>query len=135
MEKLASASDGDLQAFTFSQLAIWKLEMGDSKAAADLANEAAMRARSPQAHRIAGLCLHITSGGAGDAFALLFAKKFREAIPLLLAGYGKPIRPWMASCERCSRGRTLKPGQSTRRPACWTRILCRYHLASPFLLR
>ena len=50
MEKLASASDGDLQAFAFSQLAIWKLEMGDSKAAADLANEAvAMRARSPQA--------------------------------------------------------------------------------------
>jgi Flp pilus assembly protein TadD len=89
MEKLASESEGDRQALAFSQLAIWKLEMGDSKAAADLANEAAMRARSPQAHRIAGLCQHITSGGAGDALALLFAKRFQEAIPLLLAGYAE----------------------------------------------
>jgi Flp pilus assembly protein TadD len=89
MEKLASESEGDRQALAFSQLAIWKLEMGDSKAAADLANEAAMRARSPQAHRIAGLCQHIASGGPGDALALLFAKRFREAIPLLLAGYAE----------------------------------------------
>jgi Flp pilus assembly protein TadD len=89
MEKLASESEGDRQALAFSQLAIWKLEMGDNKAAADLANEAAMRARSPQAHRIAGLCQHITSGGAGDALALLFAKRFQEAIPLLLAGYAE----------------------------------------------
>jgi Flp pilus assembly protein TadD len=87
MEKLASESEGDPQALALSQLAIWKLEMGDNKAAADLANEAATRARSPQAHRIAGLCQHITSGGADDALALLFAKRFREAIPLLLAGY------------------------------------------------
>jgi Flp pilus assembly protein TadD len=89
MEKLASESEGDRQALAFSQLAIWKLEMGDTKAATDLANEAAMRARSPQAHRIAGLCQRITSGGAGDALALLLAKRFREAIPLLLAAYAE----------------------------------------------
>lgn len=96
LEKLAPELSGDLQALGLSQLAIWKLETGDGKAAADLANQAVTRAQSPQVHGISAACRFITSGTTAssgsklvDAYALLFAKKYREALPLLLATYSE----------------------------------------------
>lgn len=98
MEKLTTELEGDLQSLGLSQLAIWKLEIGDSKAAAELANQAVLRAQSPQVRGIGGVCRYIASGTAGsgasssskmaDAYALLFAKKFGEALPLLQSIYG-----------------------------------------------
>jgi tetratricopeptide (TPR) repeat protein len=95
MEKVAAESNGDLQSVAFSQLAIWKLETGDRTAAADLANQAAARAQGPFAREMSAACRHIASGTAPvspttvtDAYALLFAKKYREALPLLQAIYG-----------------------------------------------
>jgi tetratricopeptide (TPR) repeat protein len=93
MEKLAQKGSGDLQALALDQLSIWKLDSGESKAAVELANEAAMRAQSPQARGVSALCQQIASGSTGsgskmtDAAALLFANKLREAIPLLQAVY------------------------------------------------
>ena len=94
LEKFAPGLSGDQQALAFSQLAIWKLDTGDAKAAADLANQAVMRAQSPQVRGISEVCRYVTSGSArssgskmADAYALLFAKKYREALPLLQAAY------------------------------------------------
>ncbi len=96
MEKLVPESNGDLQALALSQVAIWKLETGDAKAAADLANQAVTRAQSPQVHGISAACRFIVSGTSAssgsklvDAYALLFAKKYREALPLLQATYSE----------------------------------------------
>jgi tetratricopeptide (TPR) repeat protein len=108
VEKLAPALNGDLQALAYSQLAIWELELGDRKKAADWAEQAAARAQSPQAHGIAEICRYIAAGATAvplanqpkldatssgskmaDAYALLFAGKFREAVPWLQAIYGE----------------------------------------------
>ena len=96
MEKLATEAKGDFQSLAFSQLAIWKLEEGDRKAATDLANQAAARAESPQVRKIGEGCRYVAAGEAGgsgskivDALTLLFAKKYGEALPLLQALYGE----------------------------------------------
>ena len=97
MEKLAPALTGDLQALAFSQLAIWKLDVGENQAAAELANQAGARAQSPQVRGISAMCRYIASGSTGsgsktaDALALLFGNpaKLREALPLLQAVYSE----------------------------------------------
>jgi len=96
MGKLAPVSEGDLRSLAFSQLAIWKLETGDSKSAAELANEAAMSAQSPQVRGLSAVCRYVASGTSAssgskvaDAYALLLAKKYREALPLLQAIYAE----------------------------------------------
>jgi Flp pilus assembly protein TadD len=96
LEKLTPELDGDLQSLVFSELAIWKLETGDGKAAANLANQAVARAQSQQARGVSTVCRYITSGSAvssgsktADALALLLANKFREALPLLQAVYSE----------------------------------------------
>lgn len=99
MEKVAGQANGDLQALALTQLAVWKLESGDAGGAADLANQALARAQNPQVRGISALCRYIAVGVAGssassgskmaDAYALLFAKKYREAIPLLQTLYSE----------------------------------------------
>lgn len=95
MEKLAQGSSGDFQSVVLSQLSIWKLDVGETKAAADLAAQAATKAQSPQAQGISGMCADIASGSTGsgsklaDALALLFAGKLRETLPLLQAVYSE----------------------------------------------
>jgi tetratricopeptide (TPR) repeat protein len=96
MEKLTPELEGDLRSLAFSQLAFWKLEAGDSKSAAGLANEAAMSAQSPQVRGLSAVCQYLASGTTAssgfkvaDAYALLFAKKYREALPLLRAIYAE----------------------------------------------
>jgi tetratricopeptide (TPR) repeat protein len=94
LEKLAPTLDGDAQALALSQLSIWKLETGDSKAAADLASQAVSRARSPRLRNLSAVCRLVTAMPAGssgspaaDAYALLFERKFAEAVPVLEALY------------------------------------------------
>ncbi|HTC91154.1 MAG TPA: hypothetical protein VK686_22775 [Bryobacteraceae bacterium] len=96
MEKLAQGSSGDFQALALSQLSIWKLDGGDQKAAADLARQAAAAAQSPAVRRMSAIAIAIAAGGETssgskvvDAYALLFAKKYREALPLLQATYAE----------------------------------------------
>jgi Flp pilus assembly protein TadD len=94
MEKLAAEANGDLQSLAFSQLAIWKLEGGDRKSAADLTNQAVAHAQSLPVRRISEASRYVAAkdaGGSGskfvDALTLLFAKKYREALPLLQSVY------------------------------------------------
>ena len=94
MDKLAHGSGGDLQALALSQLSIWKLDAGEPKAAADLATQAVTRTQSPQVREISAACRYIAAGSTAssgskmaDAFALLFAKKFQKALPLLQTLY------------------------------------------------
>lgn len=95
LEKLAPELNGDLQSLVFSQLAIWNLEIGNRTTAADLANQAVANAQGPFARDLSAACRYFASGvqpssrtTLTDAYALLFAKKFREALPLLQAIYG-----------------------------------------------
>ena len=103
MEKLAPELSGDSQALAFSQLAMWKLEIGDAKSAADLANQAVTRAQSPQVRGLSAACRFIAAGSTtssgskvADVYALLFAKKYREALPSLQASYAEtnPSADW-----------------------------------------
>lgn len=95
MERLATETNGDLQALALSQLSIWKLQTGDSNAAADLANRAVAQAQNPQVRGISAMCRDIASSSTGsgskmaDAMSLVLANKFREALPLLQAVYGE----------------------------------------------
>ncbi len=90
LEKLVPAVNGEGQALALCQLSIWKLETGDGKAAADLSAQAVSVARSPRLQNLSALCRFLAtppttrSGSpAVDAFALLFQKKFGEAVPTL----------------------------------------------------
>jgi tetratricopeptide (TPR) repeat protein len=94
LEKLAPSVDGDGQALALCQLSIWKLETGDSKAAADLAGQAESSAKSPRLRNLTAVCRFLAtmpaarSGSpAADVFALLFERKFAEAVPVLEALY------------------------------------------------
>jgi len=94
MEEFAKRSSGDFQSLAYCQLAIWKLDVGDKKAAADLAREAEAGAQSPLVRKMSTIAAFIAAGGATssgskivDAYALLFAGKYREVLPLLQAAY------------------------------------------------
>jgi Flp pilus assembly protein TadD len=97
MEKLAPELNGDLQALAFSQFAIWKLEIGDRNSAEDLASHSDIaHAQSAQVRGISAACRFIASGSSAssgskvaDAYALLFAKRYRDALPLLQASYAE----------------------------------------------
>ena len=96
MEKLSQETTGDLQSLALSQLAVWKLETGDGKAAADLAKQAVAGAQSPVVRKMSAIAAVIAAGGAtssgsklADAYALLSVKKYREALPLLQAAYAE----------------------------------------------
>ena len=90
LEKLVPAVEGEAQALALCQLSIWKLETGDSKAAADLAAQAVASARTPRLRNLSAVCRYLTampasSSGlpAADAYARLFERKFTEAVPVL----------------------------------------------------
>ncbi len=96
MEKLAQGPSGDFQALALSQVSIWMLDCGDKKAAVVLAGKATAAALSPMARRVSAIATAIAAGGATtsgskvvDSYALLFAKKYREALPLLQATYAE----------------------------------------------
>jgi tetratricopeptide (TPR) repeat protein len=90
LERAIPAMDADRQSIGLSQLSIWKLETGEPRGAADLANQAAAHAVSPGAHSLSELCRVVSNPPAGssgsrlaDAYALLFARKYAEVAPLL----------------------------------------------------
>jgi tetratricopeptide (TPR) repeat protein len=94
LEKLLPQLDPETQSLGLSQLAIWKLESGDQKTAMDLANQAVAHSQSPQTRGMAGLSRFLAAGSGGpsgsvlaDAYAMLFARKFQEAVPLLQKVY------------------------------------------------
>jgi len=90
LEKLVPSLEGDGRSLGLSQWSIWKLETGDAKAAEALAAQAETAAVSPAARNVSALCRIILQAGASpsssrlaDAYALLFARKYAEAAPVL----------------------------------------------------
>lgn len=94
LEQMISSLGGDQQAVAMCQLSIWELETGSADAAAELARKAEEAAQSQRARNVSALCriiadMHGSRSGSpmGDAYALVFAKKYAEALPLLEAMY------------------------------------------------
>jgi Flp pilus assembly protein TadD len=94
LEKLIPTLEGEDLAFSLCQLALWKLETGSGKEAVELIAKAEALARSPRTRSLSAMCRVIatkpeTGSGSGvaDAYALLFARKYAEAVPLLEAIY------------------------------------------------
>ncbi|MBZ5609087.1 MAG: hypothetical protein LAP38_12570 [Acidobacteriia bacterium] len=94
IEKIIPSLDADGQSQGWSQLSVWKLMTGDRKAAGELADRAASGAVSPRARSLSAVCRVMAKPPASpsgsplaDAYALLFARKYAEATPLLEALY------------------------------------------------
>ena len=90
LEKLAPSVEGDGRSLALSQWSIWKLETGDAKGAEELAAQAEKAAVGPAAHNVSALCRIILQAGTSpsssrlaDVYALLFARKYAEAAPVL----------------------------------------------------
>ena len=94
LQKSIPALDPDASATALCQLSIWKLQTGDTSGAVDAAQQAAARAISPATRALTGLCRFIashpepsSSSKLADAYALLFQRKYAQAVPLLEAVY------------------------------------------------
>ncbi len=90
LEKIIPVLEGEARSQALSQLSVWKLMTGDQKTAVELADQAATGAASARARNLSTLCRMISrpqasrSGSAFvDAYALMFARKYAEATPLL----------------------------------------------------
>jgi len=89
---LAANLEGDARTLTACQLALWKLQTGDSKSAAELAMRTASEVQSTQARTLAATCLAIAArtpppSKTAAAYALIFARNFSAATPLLESIY------------------------------------------------
>ncbi|HEV2690191.1 MAG TPA: tetratricopeptide repeat protein [Bryobacteraceae bacterium] len=94
IEQVLPSLPGDTQILALCQLSLWRLETGEAKAAVDLANRAAAGAQTPQARSLSDTFRIIatmqpsnTGSRNANAFALLFSRKYSEALPLLEAAY------------------------------------------------
>ncbi len=95
LERILPGLDPDTRAAALCQLAIWKLQTGDSKTAAELSSRAVELAVSPRTRGLSALCQAVVTPGSGassgsriaDAYALLFTGKFSDATPLLESLY------------------------------------------------
>jgi tetratricopeptide (TPR) repeat protein len=90
LEKLIPELDPDKQVLGLCQLSIWKMLGGDPKSASVFAAQAAEHAVSPGARNLSAMCRYISatpqsSSGSPlvDAFALLLARRFRDALPVI----------------------------------------------------
>jgi tetratricopeptide (TPR) repeat protein len=86
--------DANSSAIALCQLSIWNLEAGDQKTAIEYAQQAKERATSPTARTQSAICRFLAGGGTeatgsskADALALLFWRKFDQALPALEAAY------------------------------------------------
>lgn len=87
LEQTIPTLEGDQQALAMCQLLLWKLETGTAKDAAEITGKAEGLARSPRVRGVSAICRVLAAPPAGnsgsrvaDAYALLFARKYAEAI-------------------------------------------------------
>jgi tetratricopeptide (TPR) repeat protein len=90
LEKLIPELDPDKQVLGLCQLSIWKMLGGDPKSASVFAAQAAEHAVSPGARNLSAMCRYISAAPTAssgsplvDAYALLMARRFRDALPLI----------------------------------------------------
>ena len=96
IEQVIPTLAGDTQILAVCQLALWKLETGDAKAAGALADRVSAAAQTPASRILAGTLRAIvtmqpspSASGVANAVALLFARKYADALPLLQAGFNE----------------------------------------------
>jgi tetratricopeptide (TPR) repeat protein len=94
LERLIPSLEGDQQALAYCQLSIWKLETGAAGEGAEVARKAEGLAKSLRTRTLSAICKVIAGGpgvasgsGIANAYALLFARKYAEAIRPLEAMY------------------------------------------------
>lgn len=90
LEKLIAALEGDQQSLALCQLAVWKLETGLGKEGVELAQKAEGLARSSRTRALIAISKAMAGEpgvGAASAYALLFARKYGEALQPLEAIY------------------------------------------------
>jgi Flp pilus assembly protein TadD len=94
LERLIPSLGGEQQSFAYSQLALWKMQTGSTKEGAEFARKAEALAQSPRARDLVAICEGIASGSVSlersrmpRIYALLFERKFAEAIAPLEATY------------------------------------------------
>jgi tetratricopeptide (TPR) repeat protein len=96
LEHLIPSLEADAQSLALCQLAIWKLQTGAAGEGAELVRKAEGLARSPRTRSLSAIC-RIVAGGPGGAagsgvayaYALLFARKFADAVGPLEAMYSQ----------------------------------------------
>ncbi len=88
LEKMIPTLTDDEQSLAYGQLSIWKLETGAEKEGADLAQRAEGLARSARTRNLSAIAKAMAGpAGTGNAYALLFARKYAEAVGPLEALY------------------------------------------------
>jgi Flp pilus assembly protein TadD len=96
IEQVLPSLSGDTQTLAMCQLSLFKLLTGSAQEASDLADRAAASAQSAQARSLSSsfgivFALQRSSAGAStaNAYALLLAQKYQEALPALESTYQK----------------------------------------------
>jgi tetratricopeptide (TPR) repeat protein len=96
LEQILAKLPGEGPAVGACQLSIWKLQMGDSKGAVTMADQAVRSAQSPPVRNMSAMCRAVAEGSRADsgsplanASGLMLARKYAEALPLIEKIYGE----------------------------------------------
>ncbi len=85
LEQILAKLPGEGPVVGACQLSIWKLQMGDSKGAVSMAEQAVRSAQSPGARNMSTICRLVADGATPAGFML--AHKYAKALPLLEKNY------------------------------------------------
>jgi tetratricopeptide (TPR) repeat protein len=87
LEQILTKLPGEGPAVGACQLSIWKLQTGDSRGAVSMADQAVKIARSPAVRTITAMCQAVADGSKENAFGLMLAHKYAEALPIIEKTY------------------------------------------------
>ena len=126
LEQMIASLEGDQQSLALCQLAIWKLETGSAKAAAELAGKAEALARSPRARNLSVMCRGIATLSGSGAGSRMEAPMLCCCSPASMRTrfrcwrrcIARLIRRWTGRSGPCWHGRRWKRVAS-RRLASW----------------
>jgi tetratricopeptide (TPR) repeat protein len=90
LEQILTKLPGEGPAVGACQLSIWKLQTGDSVGAVSMADQAVRSAQSPAVQNMSAMCRAVAGGSnansnspLANAFGLMLARKYAEALPLI----------------------------------------------------
>jgi len=90
LEQILAKLPGEGPAVGACQLSIWKLQTGDSQGAVSMADQAVKSAQSPAVRNMSAMCRAVAGGSransnspVANAFGLMLARKYAEALPII----------------------------------------------------
>jgi Flp pilus assembly protein TadD len=96
LEQILTKLPGEGPAVGACQLSIWKLQTGDPKGAVSMADQAVKSAQSPAIRNMSAMCRAVAEGSkansnspVANAFGLMLARKYVEALPVIEKIYGE----------------------------------------------